>query len=81
MDRGIRYFSLLRLRDSWKEWAIGGGLKYGALKGLEKWGASAGADLTGLATFEGVTGGLGSLVILGATALDAPCYMPAPSVP
>jgi len=73
MDKAIREGSLLRLRQTYMDWLVEGGLKYGALKGLEKLAASAGADLTNFALFEDATFGVGSLVILGATLMDAYC--------
>jgi RHS repeat-associated protein len=81
MDKAIREGSLLRLRQTYMDWLVEGGLKYGALKGLEKLAASAGADLTNFALFEDATFGVGSLVILGATLMDAYCFMPDDNAP
>lgn len=81
IDRGVRQFSLLRLRQTWMDWAIEGGLKYGALKGVEKLGASLGADLTDFAVFEDATFGTGTLSILGATLMDAECFIPDDNAP
>ena len=74
LDKGIQYFSVLRIGEHPVETVVGAGAKYGFIR-LLKWGASD-AQLARLGIWEAATAGLGTLVVLGSTALDATCFMP-----
>jgi RHS repeat-associated protein len=76
LDRGIRNFSLLRVGQTWPEYAIFYPLKIGAVQWLKNSAASAGASTIGFATGVGIVTGIGSLATLGATVLDASCFIP-----
>ena len=64
MDKSVRFFSLLRLRDTWREWVGGGGAKLTAFGAAEAGAKSAGgAESLGAAaigTFGKVLGVAGS---------------------
>jgi RHS repeat-associated protein len=52
-DKTIRFFSLWRLPETWKEWVIGGGAKYTYVKALQAGATSAGgAESAGAAAIE-----------------------------
>ncbi len=60
MDWVIRDFSLLRLKDEWKWWAVGYGTKISIIKLVKP-----------AATTTEVLSGVGTLIMLGSTMIDA----------
>jgi hypothetical protein len=79
IDKGIQSFSLLRIGEHWKEWALAPG-KYVFFKWAAKYLSP--KELL----FVEAASGVGTLVMLGSTLLDATCFMPigksnAPDIP
>jgi len=78
-DKTIRFFSLWRLPETWKEWVLGGGAKYTYVKALQAGATSAGGAESAGAAAIGVAGeGLalaGSVAMVGATMADIDCQI------
>jgi RHS repeat-associated protein len=73
MDKGIRFFSLMRIGEHPIEWGVFTPSKLILTKWLTEY-----MSPTELGFVEGASG-VGTLAVLGSTLLDAPCFMPAPS--
>jgi RHS repeat-associated protein len=78
-DKSVRFFSLLRLPETWEEWVAGYGAKLSFLKVAQAGARSAGgADSLGagaIGTGGMVLGSAGSAVIIGATMADFNCQI------
>jgi RHS repeat-associated protein len=78
-DRGVRFFSLTRLPETWQEWAIGGGAKYAIFSSAKAGATSAGgAESMGAAAIGTAGEALaiaGSVAMVGATLADIDCQI------
>jgi YD repeat-containing protein len=86
IDKTIRFFSLARLPETWKEWVLGGGAKYAYVKALQAGATSAGgAESAGAAAIgvgAEVVGTAGTVTIVVATGDDIVCrYLGGPIEP
>jgi RHS repeat-associated protein len=76
-DKEVRFFSLLRLRQTWDEWALGGGSKlvwFGAAKaGAKAAGGQESLGVTALGTGGTALGLAGTAAMVEATKADASC--------
>jgi hypothetical protein len=78
-DKTVRFFSLLRLPETWTEWVGGGAAKltfFGAAKaGATSAGGAEGLGSTAIGIGGEVFGGAGSVAIIGATMADFNCQI------
>jgi hypothetical protein len=80
----VRFFSLVRLPETWTEWVYGGAAKLGFFKAAEAGAKSAGGagsmGAAALGTGAKVIGFAGSIAMVSATMADIDCHI-GPVVP
>jgi RHS repeat-associated protein len=83
-DKGVRFFSLVRLPETWAEWLVGGAAKFGlfetAVAGAKSAGGAGSLGAPVIKTIGKGLAELGSIATVGATMADIACSI-GPVVP